>query len=66
MKEETVHHVFAVVRYDAFQDASVLPQNRITVTKIVSNEEAARAEVDRLNRLNGGKGCIYFWQVTSI
>ena len=66
MKEEMVNRVFAVVRYDAFQDASVLPKNRITVTKIMRNEETARAEVDRLNQLNGGKGCIYFWQVTSI
>jgi hypothetical protein len=36
----------------------------ITVKEVVWTEEAAEAEVDRLNALNAGKGCRYFLQYT--
>ena len=56
--------VFAILRYDEFQDPSVPIENRVTVTAIVSDQATAQAEVDRLNKLNGVKGCRYFWQNT--
>jgi hypothetical protein len=32
----------------------------------VTTAEEARREVIRLNALNAGKGCVYFWQATHI
>jgi hypothetical protein len=57
---------FAILRYDEFQDPAVPIENRVTVTRVVHDETTARAEVDRLNALNGGKGCRYFWQTTRL
>jgi hypothetical protein len=59
-------HVYAIVRYDAFQADSVAIENRVTVTRVVRDEATARAEVARLNHLNRDKGCKYFWQVTRL
>ncbi len=63
--------VFAVVRLDySFADLSLsggaTPQAavEVTVKEIVTTREAAEAEVERLNKLNGEKGCRYFWQQT--
>jgi hypothetical protein len=53
--------VFAVIRVDADLAS---PQDAITVTEILREEEEARAEVERLNRLNSAKGSRYFWQAT--
>jgi hypothetical protein len=62
------HHeqAYAIVRVDQDAAPGTTPENRITVKKIVGSEELARAEVDRLNRLNAAKGCIYFWQATRL
>lgn len=60
------HQAFAIVRIDEFQDESVAMENRVTVKQIVWSESEARAEVDRLNRLNAQKGCRYFWQTTRV
>jgi hypothetical protein len=59
-------HVFVIVRYDEFQDSSVAIENRVTVTSVVADEKTARSEVERLNALNGPKGCRYFWQSTKL
>ena len=58
--------VFAILRYDSFHDVSVAIENRVTVTRIVHEEGTARDEVERLNKLNSDKGCIYFWQATRL
>lgn len=39
-------------------------QDRIAVKGITTSFEEAVAEVERLNLLNGNKGCIYFWTPT--
>jgi hypothetical protein len=58
--------VYAILRYDEFQDPSAPIENRVTVTRVVHDEATARAEVQRLNDLNAGKGCRYYWQVTRL
>lgn len=58
--------VFAILRFDSFQDPSVAIQNRVTVTKIVLDRSVADAEVQRLNKENGAKSCIYFCQSTRL
>ena len=64
--KRTSKHVFAVVRVDEYQPADVPWTNRIIVKEIVMSEQEARLEVERLNELNKGKGCVYFWQVTRL
>ena len=64
--ENVMKQAYAIVRLDDFQDATVAPENRITVKKIVWEEGTAQAEVERLNELNGDKGCRYFWQATRV
>jgi hypothetical protein len=58
--------VYAILRYDEFQNATVSIEDRITVTRIVHDEGTADAEVRRLNDLNREKGCRYFWQTTRL
>lgn len=58
--------VYAILRYDEFQDPDVAIENRVTVTCVVNDETMARGEVDRLNTLNGNNGCRYFWQATRL
>ena len=38
----------------------------VRVKEIVASAEEARREVDRLNALNGNKGCVYYWQATHV
>ena len=64
MKKKT--QVFAIVRDDDFQDIEVPIENRVTVTQVVADLDVARDEVERLNKLNGVKGCRYFWQTTRL
>jgi len=60
----TKKQVFAILRYDGFQNESTPIENRVTVTAVVNDQSTAHAEVERLNRLNGAKGVRYFWQTT--
>ena len=62
----STEQVFAIVRFDNFQDSSVAIQNRVTVTKVVCDRKVADAEVERLNKENGPKSCIYFCQATRL
>jgi hypothetical protein len=39
---------------------------RISVKEVVMTVEEARREVVRLNALNAGKACTYYWQTTHI
>ncbi len=41
------------------------PSN-VKVKEVVTTAEEARREVMRLNAINAGKGCKYFWQATHI
>jgi len=41
------------------------PSN-VSVKEVVTTAEEARREVIRLNALNVGKGCRYFWQATHV
>jgi hypothetical protein len=51
---------FAVVRVD--REGTV--ETEFTVKEIVSSEEEAVAEVERLNALRPDLTCRYFWQAT--
>jgi hypothetical protein len=57
---------YAVLRYDSFHDTSTPIENLVTVMRVLLDEATARAEVERLNALNGEKGCKYFVQITRI
>ena len=59
-------HVFAIVRFDSDAAEAVRIDARITIKKIVWDAEQADSEVRRLNKLNAGKGCHYFSQVTRL
>lgn len=48
----------AVVRHDEFCQNI---ENAITVVAVVPTKEEALEEVERLNVLNAGKRCRYFW-----
>lgn len=61
-KHSKLVHVFAIIRVETSGDHSW--EHRVTVTKIVKDEERANQEVERLNELNAEKGCLYFSQVT--
>ena len=54
--------LYAIIRIDNNLNADI--QDRVTVTKIVADHLTAEKEISRLNALNGGKGCKYFWQST--
>ena len=56
-------HVYAIVRYDRFADS---PENSFTVKEIVRSQAVAESEVNRLNEVNAGKDCTYFWQTTRL
>ncbi len=67
---------FAVVRADRVADDGSaespdssgpeinLGEYSITIKEVVLRVEVAEAEVERLNSLNRGKGCRYYWQRT--
>ena len=58
--------VYAVLRYDDFQNSATPIENRISVVRVVHDEATAKAEAQRLNDLNSEKGCRYFWQATRL
>jgi hypothetical protein len=63
---KTHTQLFVVLRYDAYQPESVAIENRISATRIVGSQAAADREVERLNALNGPKGCRYFGHVARV
>jgi hypothetical protein len=66
-KRSTDDAAYAIVRVDPPWGGEEVPwENRIKVTKIVFDLSVAHAEADRLNRLNGDKGALYFWQTTHV
>lgn len=60
----TWHHLYVVYRYDRFlvENKVATPDHAITIKEILGSEEEAIQEVDRLNALNGHKGCEYSFQ----
>ncbi len=56
-------HVYAIIRLDG---AAVDLANQIAVTKVITTEEAASQEADRLNALNADKGAKYVFQITRL
>ncbi len=48
----------AIVRHDEFATDIA---DAITVVAVVPTKDEAEREVDRLNRVNAGKRCSYFW-----
>jgi len=53
-------HVYPIVRINTPIDQPH-PTNTITVVKVLTSQGAADAEVSRLNQINAGKSCTYFW-----
>lgn len=66
MSKRIKRPVYAIIRYDRFQDEHVALNNRITVKAIVFDLVEAEKEVKRLNELNGEKGAFYWWQYTQL
>ena len=60
----TKRQVFAVLRVDEFLGPDAPIESRVAVNQVVESQEFAEREVERLTRLNGHKGCRYFWQAT--
>jgi hypothetical protein len=54
---------FAIVRIDLDVRND---EDRITVKSVVRTLEVAISEVERLNRVNADKSCLYFWQYTRV
>jgi hypothetical protein len=60
-------HVYAILRADEGLPAgATLVKDLVMVKVVVRSREEAEREVARLNRLNAGKGCEYFYQVTRL
>jgi hypothetical protein len=67
---------YAIVRIDEFiaspEPGTVTePQNcswntKVRIKKIVPSVEIAISEIERLNKVNEDKNCIYFWQYTRL
>ena len=53
-------HVYPIVRIDTpiYQTD---PTSSITVVKVLTSQAAAETEVARLNQINAGKRCMYFY-----
>ena len=60
---EPSEHVYAIVRFDRFQDSA---EHSFTVKAIVRSRDIAELEVKRLNEVNADKDCTYFWQITRL
>ena len=54
---------FAILRIDLDYEHD---EDRLTVKRVVWDQRLAEAEVQRLNELNVGKSCRYFWQYTRV
>lgn len=63
---EATTQLYAVIRADNLAGPVTLENIglKVTVTRIVSTEEEAEAQVARLNALQGDDMTRYFWQAT--
>jgi len=62
-KHARYSHVYAIVRIDLPVDESN-PKNTVAIVKVISSEQLAEAETDRLNQINADKSCLYFTCIT--
>lgn len=53
-------NIYVILRHDMHQPGI----DAIAAPKVVPSLKEAEAEVDRLNKLNSEKGCLYFWRAT--
>lgn len=58
------HHLYVVYRCDrsVLEDTGAPTDHAITIKEILTSEEEAAREVDRLKALNKDKGCEYSFQ----
>ena len=54
-------NLYVVIRVDEFESES--GDELITVKEILPTQEEAVAEVERLNKVQEGKRCHYFWRL---
>ncbi len=57
--------VYVILRYDKFHESNDI-ETCLTVKEVVTDEEIAKSEVDRLNKLNSTKDCLYFYQYSRL
>ncbi|MCB9681623.1 MAG: hypothetical protein H6733_09150 [Alphaproteobacteria bacterium] len=62
MKTEKLNPPFVVLRVDVDEFRPEVPGWAITVLSVFDTESSAMGEVERLNTLNGDKGCVYLYQ----
>jgi hypothetical protein len=65
-RQRLSERVYAVVRVDLVDDGTVPWPVRVTVKSIERSDTIAEQEVRRLNAVNAGKNCVYFWQQTRL
>lgn len=66
MKADLFEPAFAIVRVD-MDIPTIKPWGKeISIKCVVFEESAAKAEVERLNKLNADKGAIYFYAYTRV
>lgn len=63
---KTATHIYAVIRYDKFQNPDTSIQSHVTIKEVHPTLEIAMAEVERLNRIAKERGvdCVYWCQTT--
>lgn len=68
MSETDPRHIpaYAILRVDVTRRKNTPFSRVVTVKKVVLTEEYAKAEVERLNRMNASKGCQYIAQLTEL
>jgi hypothetical protein len=64
--KRTSDHVYAIIRYDAFQGAETPIENKIAIKAIFWDADSAQKEIDRLNKLQAGKNVYYFLQIARL
>ena len=52
----------AIFRCDQHRSTQIDPEQLLCVQRVVWSKSRAEEEVERLNRLNGPKGSLYFWR----
>jgi len=58
-------HVYPIVRIHISFD-QIYPTNILAVIKVLTSEDAAEAEVSRLNQVNAGKSCTYLYCISRL
>jgi hypothetical protein len=57
--------VYPIIRIDKpFNE--LYPTNTLSVVKVLTSQEAAEAEVPRLNAINADQSCVYLWETSRL